>query len=344
MTTNKISYPFTRDYRKHWKDIDGIREVVQNAQDYDDKFLAEIRNGLVVVTSSGGILKPINFTLGHSAKGESHAGGFGEGLKIAMLILSARGYSPTVFSGYNTYTGGFEYNEQLEAETFYIEITKSKEYLEGVEFVCAKKELDEEELKLRLPCFDGYKGFNRLGGEKCVLLKEPKFAGRLYVNNIYVCKTSSSYGYNFSSTECKTNTDRTTVEGVGWLMAEYWSTSKDYSTIFDLLITDACDVGHLGWVHMGDELKIELAKKFRGKYGENVTVSHYGCVSGGVSMGQSAQRAFTAAGIKETKKLLADSHPSRVLAKFLQEYGGSMRHKGREELKRIAAKAKSWKE
>ena len=93
-----MEYPISSNYVSAWTVQDATRELLQNAMD-SGEWRVEADGSLV----NKGTLRPEHFLLGCSEKTSSDAiGQFGEGLKLALLVLARNGYTVSI----NTLTFG----------------------------------------------------------------------------------------------------------------------------------------------------------------------------------------------------------------------------------------------
>lgn len=98
-----IEYNMTLQYRNHWNEWEAIREIVQNSLDEVGPGDIEIKenNGNLVIKDNGEGIKERHLLLGVSEKKSDNARGrFGEGLKMALIVLTRLGYDVTIKSGH----------------------------------------------------------------------------------------------------------------------------------------------------------------------------------------------------------------------------------------------------
>jgi len=97
----RVTSTLTLNYRSQWKLWEAIREIVQNTLDELEKLpsVEGIKRGIVIKDSGRGMTKRQFLLLGISEKdGDNKRGQYGEGLKIALVILKRMGYKVTVKS------------------------------------------------------------------------------------------------------------------------------------------------------------------------------------------------------------------------------------------------------
>jgi hypothetical protein len=109
----EIVYPMSLDYVNHWGPWEVVREIATNALDVDPNFSLELNgDGALVVKSQGGDLAIRHLLFGVSEKADENAiGEFGEGLKLALLVLTRMGLQAHIYSG-----GRHLWNELCELE------------------------------------------------------------------------------------------------------------------------------------------------------------------------------------------------------------------------------------
>jgi hypothetical protein len=110
---NEIVYPMTLDYVPQWGAWEVVREVATNALDSDPGFAMGLNgDGALVIKSKGNSLAVRHLLFGVSEKGSPDAiSQFGEGLKLALLVLTRMGLTAHVCSG-----GRHIWNEPAEME------------------------------------------------------------------------------------------------------------------------------------------------------------------------------------------------------------------------------------
>ena len=128
--------PISKDYVRHWGMNEGIREIIQNALDSESPFEWEFKDETLLIKSRHANLKPSTLLLGVTSKeGNKDAiGSFGEGYKIAMLVLIRCGYNVHIYNGEVVWTPEFRLNKKFNAETLHIIETTAPNNNEGVTF------------------------------------------------------------------------------------------------------------------------------------------------------------------------------------------------------------------
>jgi len=98
MTWNEICYPITLQYRKHWGAWEAIREIIQNSLDETEDFNIQHQGNDLIISDNGQGLAVKHLLFGVTEKKKGARGRFGEGLKIALIVLKRLGYDVTIKS------------------------------------------------------------------------------------------------------------------------------------------------------------------------------------------------------------------------------------------------------
>lgn len=192
---DSIDYPINLSYREQWENWEAIREVVQNALDAGNKKNIELKkeDGDLIVSDTGEGMSVRHLILGVSEKDRGDRGQFGEGLKIALVVLKRLGYDVTIKS------------DNLEIKTDTTDIADEK---------CLQlhyKEYDDivfDGTKVVIHAYDGelYRDrFVGIGNNSEVIESTPYGDlledGGVYVKDIYVDDYDTKFGYNLDDLE-----------------------------------------------------------------------------------------------------------------------------------------------
>lgn len=122
----KYNLNLTKNYCAHWGLREALRELIANTidedgqieyDDYEDEDNPDC--GSLVLTTYSNL--PIDaFLMGYSVKNAGAIGQYGEGLKLAMLVLTREGLNFNFVSGNKTYTFEFIKPEGFEQETLHL--------------------------------------------------------------------------------------------------------------------------------------------------------------------------------------------------------------------------------
>lgn len=243
------------DYVPDWTEVEAIRELFQNALDsegqiawfYDDELDAfEISNDGVGLTK-----ETLLFGATTKNKDPNLIGNFGEGYKLAFLVLARLGHKVTVYN-------------YAKSEIWYPKIIKSRRYKSDLLVVDVEKKIFADKTK-PLTFFIGgitkeiYKDIEaknlHIKLPKDIIstfygdiLTEPRYSGEVFVKGLYVCaKPELKYGYDIAPKYLETNRDRNLVSDfdVCWITSRIWG-SADWPLIVSKMIkseiADVCYV------------------------------------------------------------------------------------------------------
>ena len=217
----------TSNYVSDWTFNDAIRELIQNGTaqevlDNENHFSIEYDRGRQVLQLKNrkSALKINTLLLGRSSKAgnEDTVGQFGEGYKIAALVLNRIGKTFTVLNN--------EKNEVWESR-----FKNSERWLERIlAFYISKKETEDTGLCIEVGNVSSkeYHGLsdvwmkfdeddymkmkmtmNVVDTSYGEIIKDKCFAGKVYVNSLFVnCNADLKYGYNFKPKCIKLERDR----------------------------------------------------------------------------------------------------------------------------------------
>jgi hypothetical protein len=220
-----INYPITAAYVSDWGLCEALREIVQNALDAGDMQICR-HNGddnHWVISNQGSFDREV-LLLGNSLKSAGAIGKYGEGMKLAMLVLARLEIAHYVQTIDKQYYGGFAVSS-FEQPTFTI-----------YEAECAPSERVEFHIHCDIHdiVHDLYKDMDHGMCEE-----------GLYVNGLYVSDLPGfRYGYNMPNEIVNLDRDRRSVDTavVTNYAAKQILKEKTYAEISDLLFDQVKDV------------------------------------------------------------------------------------------------------
>jgi hypothetical protein len=179
----KISLGISPSYVENWGPDKAIRELLQNYLDSKTEFgcKGSVRwhAGRGIIRDFGPGIEPRHLALGISEKSINAIGKYGEGLKLAMLVLVREGRHFVIEARGRRIIPSIEYDATLRTETLHLTMEPC-EYLQGtrIEFECSKEELEAGKM-----CFEAFtqKGITWVEKGKISLP-----AGKIYVNGAAV--------------------------------------------------------------------------------------------------------------------------------------------------------------
>lgn len=273
--------PLAADYVSHWGFWEAVRELYQNALDAQDSIDGVTASldydelaGTLSVRTMGARLKPSMLVLGGSSKpGSGARGQFGEGMKLALLVLLRLGYTVHIRNGPGEYwVPQFEYDEDFDAEILTIFIEKREDSGEDADdfslfLISTVSELDWEQVDENI----------MVSGPDSTLLRDPAQAGRIYHGGLYVCTMKDfKFGYCISPKDMMLDRDRGMVDGfdLGRVTSKLWE-KEDPNEVYALVKDEVPDVQYLQYYASsgGSSLARGIFRTFVGKYPNTVPVS-----------------------------------------------------------------------
>lgn len=256
---NVIELSLSRNYVKHWSWKEAIRELVQNALDCEDHSIVSTYGGQLIIRTKNGAISRTSLLLGESGKSEDGdtIGHFGEGLKLALLILAREGYDVTVVSGKDIWTPFLEHSEKFQTECLHIKIEEDSEAEDDVVEIRVST-LTSEQMEFidnmyihdslfdqAIMEFEGnrvYEPFVLHGAEE----EDDDLPARVYVGGLYVCDLPHGwrYSYDLRPGRVKLDRDRKTVGtwDMCWEVARLYTQAGRADILVELSKDEAKDV------------------------------------------------------------------------------------------------------
>jgi hypothetical protein len=213
----------TQNYVSDWNFCDAVRELIQNGTDQEildqeNEFSIDYdsKSQTLRLTNAKSKLKINTLLLGKSSKSnnEDTVGQFGEGYKIAALVLNRLGKTFTIYN-----------NEKNEIWTS--RFKDSKKWLDKI-LVFDVEENNTEDTGLVIEIGNvtygdnsdlnevwlGFSDFEKIETTYGDILIEEEFKDQIFVNGLKVaCNEEMEYGYNFKPKYIKLERDRKTCDG-----------------------------------------------------------------------------------------------------------------------------------
>ena len=226
--------PLSKDYVRHWGMCEAVRELIQNGLDSDSPFEWEMREEeqTLIIRSRFAKLEPRTLLLGHTSKADSDKiGSFGEGYKIALLVLTRCGYEVQVRNGNRLWRPKFMYSHTFESDVLCIEDTAAPSATQGVEFVVVGLTPGEFS-EIRNQCLHMQYDIGEVMevSKGRILRARP---GKLYVGGLYVCDTKLKFGYDIKPEYLRLERDRQTVNtfDLQFLTKDMWFETERWDEI-----------------------------------------------------------------------------------------------------------------
>ena len=257
-------------YVTEWDLWRAVRELLQNAIDQKKKDAeTEVEygydDGTITIGSSTGHLSTTSLVLGEGDKRESKntLGEFGEGYKLAMVVLLRLGYDVRIWNGDKLWIPTFDYNETFQTALLTINEFGAKE-VPGVRYEI--KGVSEEDWKSL-----GDKYLPDIA-ENTILSLRP---GNIYVSGLHITYLPEfHFGYNFSPDRVKLERDRNLVPmwDIQYEASRLLAKSQEDEKTLELLENDHKDASMI-LSHLTAEQQVRVSRLFHEKHGDVVPVS-----------------------------------------------------------------------
>lgn len=218
MFDKSFDLTITKDYVSNWGMVHAIRELIQNALDSESPFVYGVERDeegalTLMLRSEFTTLSPQTLLLGStSKKGDEHAiGSFGEGYKIALLVLTRLGFKVEMLNGEVKWVPVFRYSRRFKGELLTIDETPIGKPNVGLT-VLVHGLSNDDMVQVIGSCLKMQENIGRVT-ETCkgqILHDQP---GKIYVGSLFICDAQLRYGYNFNPGEVALERDRQTIGG-----------------------------------------------------------------------------------------------------------------------------------
>lgn len=238
--------PLSPRYVSHWGLWQAIRELIQNAYDQRDSdpgCEVEVRlnsRGTLRIATSTGHLPPSSLLLGETTKdGTSTRGKFGEGYKLALLVLARLGHPVEIFNGNKKWTPRLQSDPRFGCDLLVILEDDVSVSEKGVAFHV--HDVREEQWA------EVQKNIRQDGGSEDKILDDPAEKGRVYVGGLFVCRDDDfRFGYSLRAGSVQLDRDRGMIDGfdLSCQTSRLWSAGSD-PRLYDLIKEEAPDVRYV---------------------------------------------------------------------------------------------------
>lgn len=277
---SKIELSLASDYVPSWTIVDAIRELFQNALDQeaqmpDNTASWSYKDGTLKISNKASTLETKSLLLGTTTKeGDDRTiGQFGEGYKIATLVLLRNAKQVTIYNYglREVWRPRFVKSRRFGADvlTFFID----KEY--------PWKQVPDNDLTIEVTGLTDEEWFEQIvpanlhlqsdikieeSNEYGEALGDPRHAGLVFVNGLYVCKYEPyHFGYNFKPGNLKLDRDRKLASDfdLRWLASKLWMNNP---RVIEFVEQDLADVSYLSdmtWYSSSISISNEAFGRFR---------------------------------------------------------------------------------
>jgi len=242
----KFTLPISPSYVAHWQLWEAIRELIQNAYDQRSETGCDImieydhQKETLTITTTSGHLTPQSLVLGNSTKeGKGLIGKFGEGYKLAFLVLTRLGHNIHVLQKGELWLVDLVFDQQFQSQVLQITSMDGDNDKEGVRIQVSGVSAEQYAAIERNYIFPPPKANE--------ILKASSERGRIYVSGLYVTTNKDlHYGYSLLPATIKLDRDRGMVSDfdLQLVTSRLWEQRAD-SEMVKLIEDEAPDVSYL---------------------------------------------------------------------------------------------------
>ena len=333
----RFPIPISPSYCAHWGLWEAVREIYQNALD-EGNAAFEYHEDLqrLDISSATGRLTTQSLLLGTTTKqgDASKRGKFGEGYKIALLVLARLGHKVVIHNNDEIWIARILQNDLFNTAMLTVD-TISARVKDGVHFYIYGVTTEN---------ISSIRRNIRPDTSHDQILFDPQEQGRIYVGDLYV-STIPNYrcGYSFRPDVVKLDRDRGMIAGfdLAWQTSKLWTSKGHCTQLSELMEAESPEVEYVEEHSTSHPTFSESHHSY--------FVARHGVTAVPVSTQQEIQKA-TAAGMKwilvpeKVKAILRrvgswfiPSHetPYQRLTTFLDMHGWRLPESGKEELQEI---------
>ena len=260
------------NYVSDWTEQDAFRELFQNAIDWGN-WSSSIEDGKLCIISHNAVLETKTILLGSTTKkNQNKLGQYGEGFKLAMLVLTRLGYKCKIGTGNEVWFPKLINSRTYKTQQLVFDTEKNQ--IEQDQSVYFEVEgLTEEDIR---GIYDRNLHLNAEIAWECTSkgIIIPGRPGDIFIGGLWVCNLPEfKYGYNFKPEYISLDRDRRLVRAfdVSWLTCQMWSETSRYEIVNGLIKEDAPDTKYLdSFIYSTNEgLADQAAKTFLCEHGNN---------------------------------------------------------------------------
>ena len=233
---DKITYPISKNYVENWSFVDAGREILANAIDSSqNKEKAQIyyKDGYCVISDNGIGIDKKNFVIGNSQKQDSEIGMFGEGLKLASLVMAREDRDMSIETKGFTYYPMLEDNEEFNTEIFSIKFVENSK-VEGttIKFKSTQEEVDS----IKALFLEFKSGMDILTYEDIEVILNEK--NNIYVKGLKSANINTMFSYNVLDKNIVNTRDRNHIneDKFNHILSNFYNTTTDKKIMTEFLL------------------------------------------------------------------------------------------------------------
>ncbi len=355
--TKTYDLSLCRNYVSHWGMKQAVRELIQNALDSDSPFVYSfIQEGEAFrfeLLSEHATLKPETLLLGATSKAENtdKIGSFGEGYKIALLVLTRLGYDVEIRNGSLHWRPRFRHSRTFNTEVLVIDETGLPERNKGLTFVVhGLSEGDVAEVRSCCLKMQDEVGEVRRTPKGDILLDR---AGELYVGSLFVCTTGLRHSYNIKPEFVRLERDRQTIDSwdLKCITRDMWFDTGEFDRVAKMIEAEVPDVEYAQYsspemvrdavyrLFISKNPPGTLAVKSQAELNEAIKKG----LTTTVYVNSGYHSVLTSSAGYRSNPATRVKTPHNILSEWFEEHRFNMHEKCRGSFRDILDKAKAWK-
>ena len=267
MTRHKMS--LSADYVSDWGVQEALRELFQNCIDHG-KWEHAIGAESLTLKSFDTCLEHKTLLLGHSKKAEGSIGKFGEGYKLAALVLTRLGYRLTIDTAKELWRPKLIKSRTYKTQQLVFDTVEA--LVDQTDLTFTVEGLRPEDIEeLRRQNLHVTPTPVKLATDKGYVIDRP---GDIFVNGLFVCHIDGyRFGYNLYPKDISIDRDRRIVRDfdLKWTTGQMWRECKDHELVLSLIKDKCPEVEYLdSFLYNVDQgLADTAAKAFVTEHGED---------------------------------------------------------------------------
>lgn len=263
----KFELSLSKNYVEDWTLQDAIREFIQNAidqqntvQNNDMSITYDREERCLYIKNKKSILEKKTLLLGSSSKSddEKSIGKFGEGYKIALLVLTRLGKKVTIFNygAKEVWSARFVKSKKYEGSevlTIFVDKKYIWESVPNDDLTIKIENISEEDyeevVERTLFLQNGVEG---LGCNRGKILLDPKHKGKIFVNGLFInINDSFEYGYDIMPKYLDIGRDRNLTNScnIQFQTSYMWSEYPDDSRLKEMIKDESFDVEYINHMY-----------------------------------------------------------------------------------------------
>jgi len=289
----KYELSITKNYAPDWTLSNAIRELFQNALDQETvcpdnpmSWNYDKETQIMTISNAKSKLETKSLLLGSTTKvdNDDTIGQFGEGYKIATLVLTRLGKRVTIFNygAKEVWHSYFKYSKKYDAEILMFDVDKKFPWTKvpDNDLTIKISGITEEEFNIVVDSnLHMQENYTHIESEQGQILLDDHMKGRMFVNGLYIITDSSfEYGYNFKPFYIELDRDRRLIPyfELKWVTSKMWTSNQSSEATeiaTKLLEKGAVDVAFIRESSHGkaqlDAISNNVMNNFISNYGEN---------------------------------------------------------------------------